>query len=247
MKSEPKESLLLAAVSYVDRLRWAVLPGARCSGQDVCVCAGTACSERQPVRAGEGDGPSPSRDVRRVLEWWTAMPDANILTPVGYHFDAVMVPEAAGKEALSRTGDGRIQGWAGLVSHGRIVFLLRSGLGYQLKIRLGRRLDEHGIRIYGQDELIALPPSPGVTWINDNGPFASLSVDPSGLIPALTSACARQAGQTQSLAQRTSTHPTVVRTRRATHSTGPAMVTLHPSPVPSSNEVSGNPTAGIGQ
>lgn len=223
MKSDSRTELLLAAISYADRLQWPVVPGVRCDGQGGCpsLCAGRSAAASDG-RDNE-HGPAATRDVRMLVDWWSRFPDACVLSPAGYSFDAVSIPKLAGREVLSRITANESHGWAGIAAEGRMVFLLKTGLAYQLRIRLGRHLGNQELRIYDAGDLIALPPSHGTTWINVEGAFASLSEAPGGLLPALASASARHARQPRPVGSQAFTHVTNFRIPRAPQSAGSAV------------------------
>lgn len=222
MNSELHSELLLAAVSYADRWQWPVTPGVGCAHQ------GGRPSENVPGPASAAGGqsdycaPRPTTDALKVAESWTRFPHACIRTPVGYNFDAVSVPEAAGKEAVSRIASVGLQAWSAFVVGGRVVFLLARGLGDELRMRVGPYQDGQGIWIYSTHDLLTLPPSHGTAWLHHAGPLVSFSAELQGLLPALVSATARHTIPLRTVAGRLPTHPTARQPSRASRSAGPA-------------------------
>jgi RNA-directed DNA polymerase len=82
-------------------------------------------------------------------------------------FDAIGVSEDIGMDAINRLSEGPGTDWVGIRGSGRIVFLTGCGLATILRLRLGRHLGAYDLRIYGENELIALPPSPGIVSADD--------------------------------------------------------------------------------
>jgi bifunctional DNA primase/polymerase-like protein len=222
MKNELHGELLLAAVSYADRWQWPVAPGLNGDRQ------GERSYEHEPIQTDGSAGrcdhgvPLPTLDARKIVEWWTRFPDASVRTPAGYIFDAVSAPEKVGNEAISRIASVGIRAWSAFGGCGRIVFLLQRGLADDLRLRVGRPQDGQGLRIYSTNDLLMLPPSQGMAWLQDAGPLASYGAESHELLPTLVAASARHAIPLRLVPGRLNTHPMESQPSRAPRSAGPA-------------------------
>ena len=99
------ESLLDAAVRYVEERHWDVFPGTwldAVDGMHRCSCGQSACPApgAHPARDDCATQATGSATVARGL--WSERPTASILLPTGRTFDAIDVPETAGFLALAR-------------------------------------------------------------------------------------------------------------------------------------------------
>lgn len=99
------ESLLDAAVRYVEERHWDVFPGTwldAVDGMHRCSCGQSACPApgAHPARDDWATQATGSATVARGL--WSERPTASILLPTGRTFDAIDVPETAGFLALAR-------------------------------------------------------------------------------------------------------------------------------------------------
>ncbi|MEU6366313.1 bifunctional DNA primase/polymerase [Streptomyces sp. NPDC046931] len=99
------DSLLEAAVRYIEERHWEVFPGTwleAVDGMHRCSCGQPTCPTpgAHPARDDWTTQATGSATVARRL--WSKQPRASILLPTGRTFDAVDVPETAGFLALAR-------------------------------------------------------------------------------------------------------------------------------------------------
>ena len=205
MRRQVTSALFTAALSYAEDRHWPVAPGTYLVRDDrmllICSCGRTDCPKPGAHPANPWWRAQATTDPATIKWHWTAKPQAPIVVPAGYAFDAVEVPETAGLAALERlerldlrlgpvlaTGDGRMQF---LVVPGAApdVSGILGGLG------LGVRLD---IECRSEGDFIFAPPSRlgmgrYVRWVREPDENNRRLPDARALLTSIAYSCYRQA------------------------------------------------------
>ncbi|MBL1068384.1 bifunctional DNA primase/polymerase [Streptomyces sp. 7-21] len=202
----------LAVAEYTGLWGWDVVPGARARrplgrARAVCCCGDGACPApgAHPLAPGLVIGAGTA--LGETQEIWAdacARPaGATVLLPCGRAFDALEVPEAAGRQALPRLERlGVPLGPVARAPHGRVWFLVAPGAARrlpQLLYRTGWDGTALDIRGYGPGSYLTAPPSSHgglgpVRWLRPPAPETAGAPPPARLLlGTLAWACHRAA------------------------------------------------------
>lgn len=197
-----REALLLAAAAAGLPLAPAAHPaGYRCS----CDRVGCPTPARHPVSFAWQT--QSTTDRAQIERWARNQPRANFITATGMTHDVLDVPLAAGREALERLLDSRVEvGPVAESDDGRMLFFtLTRGTPededewWPCELDCHpETMDEHpGLRWHCRGSYVLVPPArlpedQSVHWVR--GPEHPLP-DPLSLLETLTDACARHVGE----------------------------------------------------
>jgi hypothetical protein len=197
------DSLLEAAVRYVEERHWEVFPGTwldAVEGVHRCSCGQPACPVpgAHPTRDDWATQASGSATVARRL--WSRQPTASILLPTGRTFDAIDVPETAGFLALARMERMELTlGPVTLAPDRRMQFFVLPGASAKvpdLVRNLGWSLTSLDLVTLGEGAYVAAPPTRygsrgAVQWACRPTPANRWLPDAEELISPLAYACGR--------------------------------------------------------
>ncbi|GAA3060661.1 bifunctional DNA primase/polymerase [Streptomyces glomeratus] len=197
------DSLLEAAVRYIEERHWEVFPGTwleAVDGMHRCSCGQPTCPTpgAHPAREDWATQATGSATVARRL--WSKQPTASILMPTGRTFDAVDVPETAGFLALARMERMELTlGPATLTPDRRMQFFVLPGGSAKvsdLVRNLGWSPSSLDLVTLGEGGYVAAPPTRygsrgAVQWACRPTPANRWLPDAEELISPLAYACGR--------------------------------------------------------
>ncbi|MEU3841953.1 bifunctional DNA primase/polymerase [Streptomyces sp. NPDC028635] len=197
------ESLLEAAVRYVEERHWDVFPGVwleAADGVPVCCCGDPACAApgAHPAREDWATQATGSATVARRM--WQKQPAASILLPTGRTFDALSVPETAGFLALARMERMELTlGPVTLTPDRRMHFFVLPGAVAKLPElvrKLGWSVSSLDLVALGEGSWVAAPPTRygtrgAVQWARRPTPANRWLPDVEELVSPLAYACGR--------------------------------------------------------
>ena len=197
------DSLLEAAVRYVEERHWDVFPGTwleAVDGMHHCSCGQSACPVpgAHPARDDWATQATGSATVARGQ--WSKHPTASILLPTGRTFDAIDVPETAGFLALARMERMELTlGPVTLTPDRRMRFFVLPGASVKvpdLVRKLGWQPDSLDLVALGEGAYVAAPPTRygargAVQWVRQPTAENRWLPDAEGLVSPLAYACGR--------------------------------------------------------
>jgi hypothetical protein len=197
------DSLLEAAVRYVEERHWDVFSGTwleAVDGMHRCSCGQSACPVpgAHPARDDWATQATGSATVARRL--WSKHPTASILLPTGRTFDAIDVAETAGFLALARMERMELTlGPVTLTPDRRMRFFVLPGASVKvpdLVRKLGWQPESLDLAALGEGAYVAAPPTRygargAVQWVRQPTAANRWLPDAEELVSALAYACGR--------------------------------------------------------
>ncbi|MFE9097147.1 bifunctional DNA primase/polymerase [Streptomyces sp. NPDC007264] len=197
------DSLLEAAVRYVEERHWDVFPGTwleSSDGEQHCSCGRSECPVPGAHPEGDDWATQATGSATVVRHLWSERPTASILLPAGRTFDVIDVTETAGLLALARMERMELApGPVTLTPDRRLQFFVLPGACAKvpdLVRRLGWSLSTLDLVTFGEGAYIAAPPTRygsrgAVQWVCRPTAANRWLPDAEELISPLAYACGR--------------------------------------------------------
>jgi hypothetical protein len=163
--------LATSAQAYARRMSWPVAQGTWLTPRRACSCGESGCARPGGHPLSVAWSLEATRDAEILGRLWDRRPQAGVLVPTGYAFDAIDMPAEAGREALHRLREmGYRLGPVAATDERRMLIFVEVADRQPAECAAGPvgrpwRYAELDVYLATQGSYVMLPPSPGVRWV----------------------------------------------------------------------------------